>query len=725
MSKGKQKECQQPAKLLTLDTETRGLKGEVFRVGLFDGETYHATNTFKEMLEIIKREYGDTQNHVYVHNLDFDLAKIARDFMTRDSVDLSQSIQINSSFVTLYSSYMILHDSFRLLPSALSKLSKDFGLEDDGKFDLTEHLKENGYAVYHEDGSYNARDSLGNYFMNVSPDEDVLNYYLELDCRSLHKILTIIMEIAHIDLEELVRCPTTASLAMKVYKSGHADDYEEATSTNYHGAFGRHLESFVRLAYYGGRTEVFTPELTDGYHYDVNSLYPYVMKSNRYPVGFALYLEDAKEASRKYAFWKRRRIGAGIAEATVIVPKDMHIPPLPYRAYTGKLSGKLLFPVGTLEGVWTFDELAFAEELGCEVTDIRQATYWRKTAAVFTEFVSYWEEIKNTSQGAKRVFAKLVQNSLYGKFGMARERASLADISKLDELMANHEPYDVYHNRELDIRFVSFITESKAQYIQPHLAVFVTSHARILLLKGLLAQQESGTVSYCDTDSIAGTSLMPEEDVHDKEYGKWKLEGEVIEGIFLQPKLYAERYKDGEVTIRGKGIPRDILNKLSYDDYKEWLEVIKDGKQERIEIFKDYEARKKFVTMLKKNEDFDTMQLLHKSINILAAQKRIMDYDNNTSHPHDIDQYEKELADEYERQIWMEFDDVDRIKEAVDEHGFIRIPKQGERFHHEYKQMSRSVRMKYFRRNASLDLDTFADIAGYVVNELVEDLRVM
>lgn len=725
MKKGKQKECQQPAKLLTLDTETRGLKGEVFRVGLFDGVNYYATNTFKEMLEIIKREYGDTQNHVYVHNLDFDLAKIARDFMTRESVDLSQSIQINSSFVTLYSTYMILHDSYRLLPSALSKLSKDFGLDGDGKFDLTDHMKENGYAVYNSDGSFNKSASLGNYFMTVSPDEEVLNYYLELDCRSLHTILSIVMEIAHLDLEELVRCPTTASLAMKVFKAAHPDDYETATSTNYHGEFGRHLESFVRLAYYGGRTEVFAPQVTDGYHYDVNSLYPYVMKSNRFPVGFGVYLEDSHEASRKYAFWKRRRIGAGIAEATVTVPKDMHIPPLPYRAYTGKLSGKLLFPVGTLEGVWTWDELAFAEELGCKVTDVRQAVYWRKTAPVFESFVSYWEEIKNTSAGAKRVFAKLVQNSLYGKFGMARERSSLADISKLQELRDNDEPHDIYHNRELDMKFVAFITESKAQYIQPHLAVFVTSHARILLLKGLLAQAESGTVSYCDTDSIAGTTLMPASEVDDKEYGKWKLEGEIIEGIFLQPKLYAERYKDGSVTIRGKGIPRDILNRLEYDTYKEWLDVIKEGKQERIEIFRDYESRKKFITMLKKNEDFDTMQLLHKSINILAAQKRIMDYDNNTSYPHDIDAYERELAEDYEKQIFMEFDDVDHIKEAVLEHGFIRIPKKTERFHHEYTQMSRSVRQKYFRRDASLDLDLFADVAGFVVNELVEDLRVM
>lgn len=37
-------------------------------------------------------------------------------------------------------------------------------------------------------------------------------------------------------------------------------------------------------AYFGGVTEVFKPLIKNGFHYDVNSLYPFVMR-NLMPIG--------------------------------------------------------------------------------------------------------------------------------------------------------------------------------------------------------------------------------------------------------------------------------------------------------------------------------------------------------------------------------------------------------------------------------------------------------
>jgi hypothetical protein len=729
MSKKEQKkEDKKPAKLLTLDTETRGFGGEVFRIGLFDGKNYYVANSFDDIMNVFK-QYCDYECHVYVHNLDFDLAKIAPTLFKIDSVDFSQSIFINSSVVTLTTNTIILHDSVKLLVSSLEKLCQDFGLIDNGKKDLTEYIKENGYAVYHANGKYNKKASLGNFFMNVPAEDEVLNEYLEYDCRSLYTILEMVMDFTKVDLNSLVKCPTAASLAMKVYQTQYEADYNTITEkSSYNGPWGKFLENFVRQAYYGGRTEVFKPIMRNGFHYDVNSLYPYVMKVAKFPVGFAEHLEGDK-AKSKWEFWKRRGMGGGVMWCRVNVPEDMHIPPLPRHD-----NGKLLFPVGKLEGVWTLPEILEAEKLGCTVEKVEAMIYWKRMEYVFKDFVEYFETIKNESKGAKRTLAKLLQNSLYGKFGMKRIRSTFKNIEQLDKVKREAEKYRVHEHTKngLNLKFVEHLMESKAQYIQPHIAAYVTSYARILLLRGLLEQQRKGEVAYCDTDSIAGTASMLPEMVHDKEYGKWKLEGVVMEGIFLQPKFYAEKYEDGEIVLKAKGIPKDEMEKLSYSDYEKWLEIIKEGSQDRIEIFgydKKIEARKKFISTLKASEDFDKMREMKKSMNLLLEQKRVMDYENETSRPHARydygDNFEKRMLQESIADQLKEldqYDDVDEIKEQIEEHGYIRVPVKGEYYFRDYEVIPARVKRMYFRK-VGLSIDLWAEASGWEVNELLEELR--
>lgn len=727
MSKKIKKERQKSAKLLTLDTETRGLTGDVFRVGLFDGDNYYVANTFDEIMNVFE-QYKDYECHVYVHNLDFDLGKIATTLFTRDRVCFGKSIFINGNVVTLHADSMILHDSLRLLPGTLEKLCQDFGLTDNAKKDLSDIIKEQGYAINNEDGSFNKRKSLGNYFENVPADDPILNEYLEFDCRSLYEILTIVMDIAEIDLETLVKCPTTASLSMKVFQEQYKESYDLVATHWYTGEWGRFLEDHVRLSYYGGRTEVFTPELKKGFHYDVNSLYPYVMKVAKFPVGYPNLLKDG-QAEKKWRHWKRRAIGGGVMWCRVDVPEDMYLPVLPKR----DPSGKLLFPVGKLEGVWTLPELLEAERNGCTIEAIYQMVYWERMEYIFKDFVEHFEKVKNNSEGAKRTFAKLVQNALYGKFGMNRKRTTYGDMNERYDLDDKDIPYRVHKHSSngIQMEFIEYLTESKAMYIQPHIASYVTAYARILLYRGLKEQHAKGTLGYCDTDSIAGTAEMSPKLVHDKEYGKWKLEGHIVEGIFLQPKFYAETYDNGKQVIRAKGIPRDKMEQLSFEDYKKWLAIMKEGTQERIEIFEGHHARKKFATTLKADEHFDTQREMKKSINLLLEQKRIIDYNANVTRPHarydygdKKDQMDYKDYQEHEKKLNDMYDDVDDIKELIDDLGYIKCMKQGDMFYSEYKQFPRSVRSKYFRKTG-IPIDVWAEEAGWELNELLEEFRLM
>ena len=156
MERNKEMEQEKPLRLFTLDTETRGLFGGLVKLGFFDGEEYFSFYTYSELAAILD-EYEETENHVYVHNLDFDVAKLAPELFNKETVIFSKSIIINSSVATLHTDRIVLHDSFKLLPSSLDTLCKDFGLTDNRKRDLTEYIIEKGWAIYHKDGSYNKK----------------------------------------------------------------------------------------------------------------------------------------------------------------------------------------------------------------------------------------------------------------------------------------------------------------------------------------------------------------------------------------------------------------------------------------------------------------------------------------------------------------------------------------------------------------------------------------
>lgn len=631
---GKKKRASKPILISTLDTETRGLFGKVFRVGFYDGKNYYAYNSFSDLKPIIQELAKKYEVHIYVHNLDFDLSKIGLDVVP-DAI-FNDSIFIENNVTVFATKDIIFHDSFRILPSSLAKLCESFGLaEDERKINLEDHIKARGWAVYFPNGEYDKFKSEEYYFMNVEPDEFMLNLYLEYDCRSLHTIIMKVLELSCLEIEDFVKCPTTASLAMKVFKENYPDDYKDAISTNYYGKRGEFAEGFIRFGYYGGRTEVFQPKLENGYHYDVNSLYPYVMKVNDFPIGYYQIHENQKSARTAYLVWKNLKKGAGFLEANIYVPEHLHIPPLPFRDPKG---GKLLFPVGRLHGVWTFHEVELAERMGCKIEKYFQAISWDKTYPIFREYVEYWEDIKRTSKGAKREFSKLMLNSLYGKFGMNRVRRTLVDITDEPKLIEKNIHYVKYENDYVKKDFLQVEVKSRARYIQPHLAAYVTSFARIHLYESLIRQQDTGAVCYCDTDSIACESNFPEELIHPDEFGKWALEGVIEKAIFLQPKLYAEKYKSGKEVLKAKGVPKDELKKFTFELFEQILEKILNG-ENRIELFKDKIVRKKFATMLKNGEHFDTPQVLRKGINLLAKQKRVMDYKNNKTKPHYIPEY--------------------------------------------------------------------------------------
>ncbi|MGQ7864089.1 DNA polymerase [Bacillus sp. WC2502] len=709
----KYKKSHKPIKLMTLDTETRGFFGEIFRVGIYDGEKYNVANTFSTLKSIITRLSKKYDLHIFIHNLDFDLGKMAGDVLRE--VDLDESIFINNN-VAVYKTSLVetqireeleiisqpitFHDSLKLIGNkSLASICEDFKLDvADAKISLKQHILNIGWARDEKNNptsdpdKYHKQNSEGYYFMNVDPYEDMLNLYLKNDCVALHRIIMELLNISGLELDEFLKCPTTASLALKVYKQVFAEDYKQAVSTKIYRKKdeGEFLEKFIRDAYYGGRTEVFVPRLKNGFHYDVTSLYPYIMKTNEFPIGRPEHL-NGEAAELMFKRWLRHGKGKGFIEVDIFIP-DMMIPPLPRKDKEGsqyKKYNKLIFPVGNLHGVYTYEEIGLALEMGAEIKKVYQGVHFNKSAPIFKAFIEHFEVLKRDGEGSLRTFAKLMQNSLYGKFGMIRERETMLPLSHEQTCIDEGYPYIIRENELIkDGKFILAIVPSHAEYIQPHIAAYVTSLSRILLFRGLIKQHEKGDVNYCDTDSIACQAEMDAEDVHGNEYGKWKLEGLIEKGLFIQPKVYYERHslksspiKKKEVTEKtsvmaqilfkypseykttqmvlkpkeerkAKGIPgkfNHILTEEWYETFFAKLATLQEKLEKGEEIKEtditftvygeDNPDKKliKFGSGIKSNEtNFNKEIRITKKLNLLNMQKRKMDYIRNTSTPHKV-----------------------------------------------------------------------------------------
>lgn len=617
-----------PIKILTLDTETRKLDGEIFRIGLFDGEQCFKKNSFSELKQKLLSYTISNNVHIFIHNLNFDLSKIIKELAGR--IIWSESLWINNRPAIIKTLDYTFHDSLILLGGAsLDKLCKDFSIEN-AKMDMIELLwqqkhpcikmKKSQYRTIYDkkhDKKYkllrfynqsnkkniDKKETMGEYFNTVDPLDKTLNEYLDYDCMSLYEIIDKVMQVAPITKEDFLLCPTAASLSMKTYQTKFTKYYKLASKGKWIER-NNQMEEVLKAGYYGGRTEVFIPLLNRrGYHYDVNSEYPFVMAAagNVYPIGEAEH-HIGLRAKIQWITYCRTQKGGGIVEATVYSPEEGMIGEYPILPL--KYDNKLIFPKAEFTGTWTFPELYFAQSRGVKILEIHQCVFFWQTADLFSEFVNHFKKLKldNSPNGdpehdkncnpSLRQLSKNILNALYGKFATKRERDSFVGKEEIEKLMEALEKKKEYFQPELeffqdvleggvqeatknyfgnntdkkiigrmpkninpswiDEEIFQYTTYLTSDYIQVQISAYVTSYARIHLYKGFESiWNKGGKIYYSDTDSLVSDVPMDSEFIDSTEFGKWELEGKkkfLRQGIFYQPKAYMEKYSEMEQT---------------------------------------------------------------------------------------------------------------------------------------------------------------------------------
>ena len=631
-----------PVKLITLDTETLGFEGDIKRIAMYDGEEVYIGYTLSDLLHTIEGWSKSYKVEIYVHNLDFDARKMP-EIWEKGNVQWNKTKIILNKYALIACKKYRIHDSFRILPFSLDKLSKDFGVKH-AKKDLMADVRKVHGAKYK---------SKEDFFINCDKDDPVYIQYLKYDVLSLYEILEKVMTLAKINIDDFVKIISTASLSRYLFKNGHGDkqfitdgrektDFEILCSMKYwesnklfpgSNITYKELEYKIRDSYCGGRTEVFTPVLKSdngkitGFHYDVNSLYPSVMIDNLYPVGFPEYTDNPNLAKLKFEEWQDNKLGLGFVTCEVFIPQQL-IPPLPV------FIEKLCFTTGYARGTFTYIELDYAiKNCGVKVLKYIDLIHFKHTFKVFHNFVEHFYQMKEKASREKndsmKNFAKLILNVGYGYTGMNRDDKTQLDfIEKKDK----YEEQDrlIYCDEEKG--YCEAWSIIKANYIQPQIASYVTSYARIVLLDALRKQNELGQVYYCDTDSIVCEKPMPPDMVDKYQIGKWDLEKELYSGIFLQPKVYYEETTESE-TIKFKGVTKKAQEDLERKDYEKIYQKLCEESKDRYLLEENVSSLPSLHVAQKNNRDWNSLNIRDKYLNLGNKQKRNIDYNRNISEP--------------------------------------------------------------------------------------------
>lgn len=294
-------------------------------------------------------------------------------------------------------------------------------------------------------------------------------------------------------------------------------------------------DALSREAYVGGRVECFEIGRREGryHHIDVNSMYPAVMRDYTYPV-------------KLRGHWRRVNVSdlidecdSGCCVARVTVETDTPI-------YPAVRDGRLIFPVGRFVTSLATPELREALKRGHVAAAHECAAYER--GRPFGSFIRTLYQMRRdfAAQGDEvgKWLTKILMNSLYGKFGQSGRRFEIDGEADDDSIAVwteiDADSGEVHRMRQFGGIVQREIREPESRDSFPALAAHVTSHARMVLWRGI-EQAGIANVLYCDTDCL----LVNDEGLrrvrsllHPDSLGAWKLEGSYDRVEIWGPKDY-------------------------------------------------------------------------------------------------------------------------------------------------------------------------------------------
>ena len=537
---------------------------------------------------------------IFIHNSSmFDLIFLLKPLLNYPNITLKPTLK-EGKFINLSIKYgqngiyqMALRDSILMLPSSLSKLCSAFDVEKPKdifphnfvKADNLDYIGNVPAYKYFDNTkvSLDAYNAYANRFINQSWSlKAEAIKYCELDCTSLHNVISNfavqIFETFNINIS---KCPTLPSLAFRIFRTQYMDKNLKLP------VLVNQTFKDISKSYFGGHVDMYIPANKEGetlYWYDVNALYPSEMAHKKYPVSLLGHFKG--DITKKLEFNSIFTKNVGFYKVNLVAPSIEH-PILPIKSS----EGRTIFPEGPMTGWYYSEELKNAEKYGYKYTILEGYIFSSKN--IFDKFVFKLSEMKENADknSATYLIAKLLMNSLYGKFGMKPiyiEHAYI-DNNKIDQTLDKIGIDNIIMVLQIgDKALLSYKTTFESKYVKINVAIAsaVTANARIHMSQ--FKNNPDFKLYYSDTDSILIDKPLSSELVHNKKLGLMKLEKVLNRFVSLGPKVYGGETTEGNQFIKVKGLKNpptldELESKLDINspkleiNHEKWSRSIKEG----------------------------------------------------------------------------------------------------------------------------------------------------
>lgn len=305
------------------------------------------------------------------------------------------------------------------------------------------------------------------------------------------------------------------------------------------------VDSFVRKSYipgwmcykYNDNKIINTPGKT----YDVNGLYSYVMKNYRLPYGCPTYFNGYEYlkyiGDDSFYFFIHIKASFKLKERAFPFIRDSFT-----KEYLTESTDQDLWLTKT-------DFIMFFDYYYVNSIEVFDGYVFSTIRSLFDKYIDKYVNIKNSEKGAKRLFAKLMLNNLYGKFG-TKPRRFVTDIEIIDNKAIN-----TGDNRIMDTVYVP-------------IASAISSIANSITIKAAVDNYDNFIFSHTDSIHLTGDTVNGIE-VDDKELGKWKIEREWTDSYFTREYNYVEHENTGNYKVCYFGLTKEgrnyVSKLLSYD----------------------------------------------------------------------------------------------------------------------------------------------------------------
>jgi len=406
-------------------------------------------------------------------------------------------------------------DSLKLLPMSVKRVAKAFNLPDDeqkGELDYDE-FRPVGHELTNEEIGYIRNDVL------------------------------IIARALAIEFDKGLNRLTAGSNAFHAYKS----QFKESRWNKLFPVVNIDIDDFLRQAYKGGFTYVNPKykgiDVYDGISVDFNSMYPSMMLQYDYPIGTPIRFEGKYKADEHRPLY--------VQELTCYFDlKPDKVPMIQLKGNWGygfhEYVEHVDEPVKLV--LCNIDLETFYDSYEVDVLSYNGGYMFSSARGLFDDYIAEWRAEKESTTGGRREIAKLMLNSLYGKFG------TNPDVTPRIPVM-----------RDGIVDFELAQEELRDPIYLP-VAIYVTAYARKTLIEAISKNWDRFV--YCDTDSmhLLGFDWPDNIPLDSKKFGHWKVEGQFTRARHLRAKQYIWDL-NGPVTVACAGMPDNVKKLCNFENF--------------------------------------------------------------------------------------------------------------------------------------------------------------